>query len=170
MIDVAAVAQRMLSFVEGYFAEQGWDLPERRYIAAGSPSILAADDEHLAVALSAMHSGVTPRSLNQTGTPSHGARSMHVPRADFKLRLMRCVSVVDSRGYVPTASALNDDGLRLMADPGRLITALFAWQGAAASPPGIDTNPQVVIGDVEVIGPLGGLAGHAVQLTIGPVQ
>lgn len=168
MIDAAAVAQRMLTAVEGYFDAHSWDLPERRYLAAGSPTILAADDEHLAVALSAMHSGITPRSLNQTGVPSRGARSMHVPRADFKVRLMRCVSTIDDSGQPPTPDELTTDGLRLLADPGRLLTALFDWQNHDTQP--VFTNPEVVIGDVEVVGPMGGLAGHMVTVIIGPVQ
>lgn len=168
MIDAAAVAQRMLTAVEAYFDGQGWDLPERRYLAAGQPNILAADDEHLAVALSAMHSGITPRSLNQTGVPSKGSRSMHVPRADLKVRLMRCIATIDDSGEPPAPAELTADGLRLLADPGRLLTALFDWQLHDTQP--INTNPEVIIGDVEVVGPMGGLAGHMVSVTIGPVQ
>lgn len=168
MIDAAAVAQRMLTAIVDYFDDRSWDLPERRYLAAGSPNVLAADDEHLAVTLAAMYSGITPRSLNQTGVPSRGARSMHVPRADFKVRLMRCVATIDDSGEPPTPDQLTADGLRLLADPGRLMTALFAWQDHDTQP--VFTNPEVVIGDAEVIGPMGGLAGHMVTVTMGPVQ
>jgi hypothetical protein len=31
-------------------------------------------------------------------------------------------------------------------------------------------NPNVTIGSCEVIGPLGGMSGHSVSITIGPVQ
>jgi hypothetical protein len=167
-IDAAAVAQRMLNAVVGYFTAQDWDLPERQYLAAGSPTILAADDEHLAIGLAAMHSGITPRSLNSSGAPSKGARSIHVPRADFKVRLMRCVATIDDSGQPPEPEELTADGLRLLADPGRLLTALFHWHDTDAE--FTNTNPQVVVGDVDVIGPMGGLAGHAVSVTVGPVQ
>jgi hypothetical protein len=167
-IDAAGVAQRMLAGVVAFFDAQGWDLPERRYIAAGSPTILAADDEHIAVGLAAMHSGITPRSLNQTGAPSRGARSVHVPRADFTVRVMRCVATIDDDGQPPDPDELTADGLRLLADPGRLLTALFGWQDTDATLRAV--NPAVVVGDVDVIGPMGGLAGHAVKVTVGPVQ
>ena len=167
MIDAAAVGQRILSTIEATFDAQGWDLPARRYLSAGSPNILAVDDEHLAVALSAMHSGVTPRSLNSTGVTSRGVKSIHVPRADFGVRLMRCVATVDDNLQAPTTAQLNADGLKLLTDPGRLLTALFE---VADTDEMMKIGAILIVGDVQVIGPMGGLAGHTATLTVGPVQ
>lgn len=169
MIDASAVAQRMLTGIVDHFDAQGWDLPDRRYVAAGSPTIIAADDEHLAVCLAAMHSGVTPRSLNATGgVQGRGARSVHTPRADFGVRLMRCVSTIDDSGEPPSADELHADGVRLLTDPGRLLTALYTWLNNDFQ--AYNPSPMTVLGDVDVIGPMGGLAGHTVKVTIGPVQ
>lgn len=167
MIDVSAVAQRMLTAIEAHFDAQSWDLPERRYLAAGSPNILAADDEHLAVALSAMAAGTTGVA-GSVGQLSRAAGAQGPPRATITARLMRCVSTIDDSGEPPTAVELHADGLRLLADPGRLLTALFAWRLSELE--AFNPNPTVEIGNVEVIGPMGGLAGHAVPIVISPVQ
>jgi len=167
MIDVAAVAQRMLTGIIAHFDAQGWDLPQRRYVAAGSPTILAADDEHLAVALASMQSG-TGGGTAAVGNLSRAAGTQGPPRATVTARLMRCVSTIDDTGEPPTAGELHADGVRLLADPGRLLDALFAWRRAELE--AMNPNPLVEIGTVEVIGPMGGLAGHAVPIVMSPVQ
>lgn len=168
MIDVAAVAQRMLSALEEYFDERSWDLPARRYVAAGSHRVMAADDEHLAVALVSMSPGASDQGNRVGGSLSRAVGAVMPPRAVLVARIMRCVATVDSRGFVPEAETLNDDGLRLLADPGRMITALMAWREAERTT--LNANALTTIGSVEVIGPMGGLAGHAIEITIGPVQ
>lgn len=167
MIDVAGVAQRMLTALENHFDAQGWDLPERRYVAAGSPNIIAADDEHLAVALSQIASS-TGGTAGVTGYLSRAAGATGPPRATLTARLMRCVSTIDDSGEPPTVAELHADGVRLLADPGRLLTALFKWRETEVHP--LNPNAIVDIGNVEVIGPMGGLAGHAVPIQISPVQ
>jgi hypothetical protein len=164
-IDVAAVANRMLTAIVDYFTTRDWDLPERRYIAAGLPTMIADDDEHLAVCLSSMSSGVSQRATTSiSGVQARGARSMHVPRANFGVRVIRCISSDVS----PSAEELQADGERVLADPGRLLTALFHWvdtDNAAYA-----TNPMTTIGDVEPFGPMGGVAGHIIKVVVGPVQ
>lgn len=168
MINCAAVAQRMLTAVEDHFDTQGWDLPGRRYVAAGSHRLVAADDEHLAVCLVQMLPGISEQAGRSGSYLSRGVGAVSPPRAQYALRLMRCISTVDDAGDPPTAAELNDDGLRLMLDPGRLMTALFAWREVEIRPD--NPNPNVTIGNCEVIGPMGGMAGHSVEITIGPVQ
>lgn len=164
-IDVVAVATRMLTSISAYFDDRGWDLPARRYVAAGLPTMIADDDEHLAVCLSSLASGVTPRSLNATsGVQAKGAQSVHIPRANFGVRVIRCIT----GDVAPPVEDLQADGLRLLADPGHLLTALFHWQNNDAQP--YNLNPIVVLGDVEPFGPMGGVAGHIVKVTIAPVQ
>jgi hypothetical protein len=169
MIDVSAVAQRMLTAVVAHFDANAWDLPERRYLAAGSPNILAADDEHLAVALDGIASGATGVTGNRGfGTLSRAAGTQHPPRATLAARLMRCVPTIDDSGEPPTAVELHEAGERLLLDPGRLLDALFVWRETELAP--LNPNPQVDIGNVEVIGPMGGVAGYKVPITISPVQ
>lgn len=168
MINCAAVAGRMLTAIEDYFDSQGWDLPERRYVAAGSHRSIAADDEHIAICLSQMQPGLSDSGQRSGGYLSRGAGAVGPPRAEFAIRIMRCVSMVDDAGDPPTAAELHDDGMRLLLDPGRLMTALFNWRENEVRPD--NPNAQVTIGSCEVIGPLGGLAGHSIEIVIGPVQ
>lgn len=168
MINCAAVAERLLAAIESHFAEQGWDLPARRYVAAGSYRLIAADDEHLAVCLAAMQPGISDQGGRAGAYLSRASGAVGPPRAEYAVRIMRCVSTVDDVGDVPSAAELNDDGLRLLLDPGRLMTAMFAWRETELRAD--NPNPNVTIGNCEPIGPLGGLAGHSVMMTIGPVQ
>lgn len=164
-IDVVAVANRMLTSISGYFDAQGWDLPERRYVAAGLPTMIADDDEHLAVCLESMSSGVSQRATTSiSGVQAKGARSMHVPRANFGVRIIRCVS----SDTAPTMEDLQADGERVLADPGHLLTALFNWVDTDRT--AYNPNPMTTIGDVAPFGPMGGVAGHIVKVVVGPIQ
>jgi hypothetical protein len=158
----------MLDAIESHYGAEGWDLPERRYVAAGSHRMIAADDEHLAISLSQMTPGASDASQRSGGYLSRGAGAIGPPRAEFAVRLMRCVATLDDTGEPPSTAELHDDGLRLLMDPGRLMTALFAWRENELHP--ANANPNVTIGACEVIGPMGGLAGHSVMIVIGPVS
>ena len=125
---------------------------------------LAADGEHLAVAFAALHRGASAQSRGFSGSPAHGAGAAPLVRAEYVLRLLRCVAVVDDQGDAPATAQIHADGRRLLADPGRLLDALYAW--AAAEP----HNLTVDFGPIEPVGPEGGLAGHLVRVTISPVQ
>ena len=165
MIDVAAPALRLLDAVVDHFADHDWDLPPRRYIAAGQQAGIAADDEHLAVALAAVHRGAAENSRGGgSSSPAYGAGAAPLVRADYLLRLMRCVAVVDDDGTPPTAQQIHADGLRLLEDPGHMLAALYAWGEAEPH------NATVNFGPIEPVGPEGGLAGHLVRVTLAPVQ
>lgn len=164
MIDVAAPARRLLDAVVDHFADHDWDLPARRYIAAGQQAGIAADTEHLAVALATVQRGASENSRGGGGSPAHGAGAAPLVRAEYLLRLMRCVAVVDDDGTPPTAQQIHADGLRLLEDPGHMLAALYAW--AEAEP----HNATVNFGPIEPVGPEGGLAGHLVRVALAPVQ
>ncbi|MDN5919191.1 MAG: hypothetical protein L0I76_29545 [Pseudonocardia sp.] len=164
MIDAAAPAVRLLVAVVAHFDDHDWDLPERRYIAAGQQQTLAVDDEHLCVSLIGMTPGASDATTKGGGYPSKGASAAIVARAAYMLRLMRCVAVIDDDGCPPPAEQIHADGLRLLADPGRLLDAVYTW--AAAEP----HNLTVTIGQVDPVGPEGGMAGHLLAVTLAPVQ
>ena len=168
MIDALGPAQRMLDFVVAYFDTNGWDLPPRRYLTAGSPMVAAADDAHLLVGLDRMLPGASDATSRGGAALSRAAGSVIVPRADYVIRLMRCIAGVTDDGDIPSAPVLNADGQRLLRDPGRLLTAVMWWRETELE--ALNPNPNVTIGQVDVLGPMGGLAGHAVRVTIGPVQ
>jgi hypothetical protein len=163
VIDASAVAQRMLAGVVARFTEQGWDLPERCYVAPGSPNVVADDGDHLVVALESLGSGIGA-TTGGAGMLSRAAGSQGPPKATFGVRLMRCIDP----DVAPATESIHDDGVRLLLDPGRLLDALFVWRETELHPR--NPNPMVDIGQVEVIGPMGGLAGHMAKVVISPVQ
>lgn len=163
MIDVAAPAERILDAVIAHHTAHGWDLPAARYIAAGQVQALAADGEHLAIAFSTLQRGAAATSRGPA-SPGKGAGASPLVRADFMLRLLRCVAVVDDEGHAPPVAQIHADGLRLLQDPGRILDALYAW--AETEP----HNLTVDFGPVEPVGPEGGLAGHLCRVTLSPVQ
>ncbi|MDN5919086.1 MAG: hypothetical protein L0I76_28995 [Pseudonocardia sp.] len=164
MIDVAAPAVRILDAVVAHFEDRGWELPARRYVAVGAQHAIAVDDEHLIVSLVQMTPGASDTTARGGGYPARGASATMMPRATYMIRLMRCVATVDDDGHPPPAATLHADGLRLLADPGRLLDSVYAW--AEAEP----HNATVTLGQVDPEGPEGGLAGHMLAVTLAPVQ
>lgn len=168
MIDALAPAQRMFDGVIAYFDQQGWDLPPRRYLTAGDPATVAADDAHFLIGLDR----ILPGSSDVTGRGgallSKGVGAVAVPRAVYLVRLMWCISGLSGDAEIPSADTLNYDGQRLLRDPGRLLTALITWR--ENEPLSKSVNGLVTIGQVDTIGPAGYLAGCAVTVTLAPVQ
>lgn len=163
MIDAVAVAERMLAGLIAQFEAEDWDLPERCYIAPGSPNVVADDGEHLVVALESLATGAGAAG-GGAGILSRAAGTQGPPKAIFAARLMRCIDP----DVQPETASIHADGLRLLRDPGRLVHALYRWRETELE--ALNPNPMVDIGQVEVIGPMGGLAGHMAKITISPVQ
>lgn len=164
MIDVAAPAQRLLAAIAAHYADHDWDLPSRRYLAAGQQQVLAADGEHVCVTMGALHRGSTGGRSQGVGTSGKGAGAAPLPRVELILRIMRCVATIDDDGVPPTAAQITADALRVLEDPAQLVDALYAW--AASEPPHLTVD----FGPIEPIGPEGGLVGHFVPVVIAPVQ
>lgn len=162
-IDASALAQRMLAGVVAHFEAQDWELPERCYVAPGSPNVIADDGEHLVIALESLGTGAATAS-GGGGMLSRAAGAQGPPKAVFGARLMRCIDP----DVAPETASIHADGVRLLLDPGRLLDALFTWRESELHP--LNPNPMVDIGQVGVIGPMGGLAGHMAKVTISPVQ
>lgn len=163
MIDVAAPAQRLLAAVVDHFEANDWDLPPRRYLAPGQQQGIAVDDEHLCVAEVQLRRGAAENSRQQP-SPGKGVASATLASATYLLRLMRCVATIDDDGHPPTAAQITADGLRVMADSGQLLDAVYAW--AESEPHNLTVDP----GPVEPLGPEGGFAGHTIRITLAPVQ
>lgn len=165
-IDAGAVASRCLAAIVDHHKTRGWDLPERRYVAAGNPNEVASDDEHLAVMLDGLTPGATDASQRVGSVQSRGAHAVVIPRATFAIRLMRCIPVDDGYGP-PDPDELTASGLELLADVGRVLTSLYEWRRTET---GAGRNGAVTFGTVETLGPGGGHAGHLWYLTVSPVQ
>lgn len=164
VIDVAAPALRLLDAVVAHFAANGWDLPERRYVAHGAQHSMAVDDAHLLVSLVQVVPGPADNTERAGGLPGSGIGAIAMPRATLMLRLMRCVTTVDAKGRAPAAAKLHEDGLRLLADPGRMLSAIEAWLAAER------LQKTATWGEIEPQGPEGGISGHLAVVTISPIQ
>lgn len=164
MIDVVAPARRLLDHTIAHFEGRGWDLPERRYLAAGAQHSIAVDDEHLMVSLIQINPGPSDAGGTAGGAPSTGIAAFIPPRASLMLRLMRCVPTVDGKGRAPAVEKLHEAGARLLADPGRLLDAVASW--LAAEP----MQKNATWGQVDPQGPEGGYAGHIVTVTLSTIQ
>ena len=164
-INLGALARRCLDAVVAHHDEHGWHLPERRYLAAGEPTAVAADDEHLAVMVEKMLPGVSPNSQRQT-VQSKGAGAVLLPRVTLVIRLMRCIPVADEHG-APPAEEIDEGSTALFTDVGRVLSSLYAW---CRSEDGPMLNAQVSFGEVMSLGPAGGYAGFMYPLEVGPVQ
>lgn len=168
MIDALAPGQRMLDALVGHFTDRGWDLPARRYLSAGNPLNVAADDEHLMIGLDRLIPGSTDVSPRAGGWPSRGIGSVSIPRANYLVRLMWCVTGSNEDALIPAAEHLHADAQRLLRDPGRLLDALYTWR--EQEPLATSPNALVTIGQIDTVGPTGYLAGCAATVTIAPVQ
>lgn len=166
MIDAAAPAQRLLDAVVAFYENHDFELPGRRYLAAGQQSGVAVDDEHLCVALAALNQGAA-QNARGGGGPAYGAGATLI-RAEYLLRLMRCVAVgdlaEDGTVLLPTAAQITADAKNVMADAGQLMAAAIAWADAEPH------NATVQFGPVEPHGPEGGFAGHSIRVTLSPAQ
>lgn len=167
MIDAAAVAERCLTALVAEHQANDWPLPRECYVAGGSPNEVAVDGEHLAVMLDGLVPGATDASSRAGAIQSRGFRGMGIPRATLVVRLMRCVPVVNDRGRHPSVQEKHESGLALLGDVGRVYTALVRWRDAEN---GSSFNGPVTVGQVESIGPGGGLAGHLWFVTVAPVS
>lgn len=167
-MDSQAPAQRMLDAVVAYFTTQGWDLPPRCYLTAGDPMAAAADDAHLLVGLDRILPGASDVTARGGALLSKGLGSVNMNRAVYLVRLMWCIAVPSDDGDIPSAATLNADGVRLLRDPGRLLTALIDWR--ENEPLTASGNGLVTIGQVDTLGPGGGMAGCTATVTISPIQ
>lgn len=172
-LDLSTVPNALLIAVVDYFTANGVELPERRYVTAGDPNLVAWDCEQLVICLADLGWG---RATDATQlSPSFGkSASVNAMRhATYAVILVRCTPHIGDDAQPPSAEVLNAAGVGLMADAGLLSQALvnFVAFRNAAVPPGV----SVQAGAVQMIGPFGGLVGctgglmiTAGQLTDGP--
>ena len=156
-LDLSTLPQAILVAVQGYFAANGVDLPTRQYITAGDPNLVAWDCEQLVVCLADLGWG---RAADATQlSPSFGkTASVNAMRhATYSVLLTRCVPGITDGGDVPENDQLTQSGLAVMTDAGLLSQCLVnfvAFHNAAMS-----TGANVQAGQVQMIGPSGGLVG-----------
>lgn len=159
-IELIAVAQGILAAVVAYFTANGVPLPDRQYVAAGSPQVIAWDCSQLVVCLADIGWG---RSVDATQlSPSFGkVASINAMRhATFAVQLVRPVPVVQDGAeapLLPSIQAMADAGQAYLVDAGLLSQALVNFVSFPNTVLPVGCNVQA--GAVQPIGPEGGLVG-----------
>lgn len=161
VLDPAVPAARLLAAVEAHYAAHQVALPERRYLLAGNAAGAAWDDEQVTVSLNAVQPGPAPNS-QRTNLPGH-AVGVVLPRGVFEIRILRCWPTVDDDGQAPPADAITAAAVATMRDAGLILGALHAYAAADRG------NGTMTVGEIQPLGPLGGLAGYAVVITLSPI-
>ena len=163
MIDPVAPAQRLMLAVEDHFGAAGVALPERRYLLAGNAAGAAWDDEQVTVSLNGVWPGPSAAQQSAQATAAHQAGTV-LPRAVYEIRILRCWPTVDDSGEPPTPEAITQASMVLMRDAGLILTALYAYAAADRG------NGTMSVGEIQPLGPDGGLCGYAVVITLSPVE
>lgn len=160
-LDPSVPAARLMATVEAEYADRGVELPERRYLLAGNAAGAAWDDEQVTVSLNAVQPGPSP-STRRTSMPASGVGTV-LPRAVFEVRILRCWPTVDESGDAPSPEVITDATVRVMRDAGLIQAALQRYAAQDR------TNATMTVGEIQPLGPSGGLVGYAVVITLSPI-
>lgn len=166
-IYVAELAEKVLAVVEAHFAAAGVPLPDRRYLAAGNPSLVAWDCEQLVVGLSGIGWGAAPDAAPISVKPSAHMSVAGVRHAVLSIQLVRCTPTVSdadaemSKPY-PDAEEIHAAGIAFMKDAGLISQAMVEMVSRLQQ--GLDRSGIAQAGVVNTLGPEGGY--HAVEATL----
>lgn len=156
---VVDVGQALLDSVTDRLVLAGIEVPERRLLVAGLP---AFDCEQLTVHLQT--TGTVqgdPNASLQTAVGPHAAFAMRAWQ--FVVSLVRCVYVPDDPENINDA-ALQADGERSMRDAHCLPLAVVEARDLGM----IAGCRNVIVGDVVVEEPSGGMIGITMSVAIAP--
>jgi hypothetical protein len=169
-VDVDGVAASLLTqFAEGLGAldTPTWPMPvpQRQYVA---PGLLAWDGPGLCVTLGTAADQGVPGMPNSQSTPSVHALEF---AATFYVQLTREVVSLDPEGttadsMIPSAEALNDEGLQAMRDAVALKKVAVSIKKSGGV---VLTTEGFIIGPVTTLGPQGNLAAVRIQVQVGPL-
>lgn len=164
-LDIAAIADLLLTRIEEHFAAADTDLPERRILAPGSPSEIAWDAPMVAITMASIGLGATPGGAGSGPLRvGPGVSAMGLRHAVYSVTLTRCEPPPTGNGTrPPSAAVLRAAALGLMRDAGLLSQALVNFCTEVAS--GLPNGSLVQAGSVETAGPSGGHVGVIGTLT-----
>lgn len=166
-IYVAELGLKVLKTVEEHFAAAEVSLPDRRYLAAGNPSLVAWDCEQLVVGLSGIGWGAAPDTAPISVKPSAHMSVAGVRHAVFSIQLVRCTPTVSDEEAemntpYPAAEEIHAAGVAFMRDAGLISQALVEMVSRLQQ--GLDRSGIAQAGVVNTLGPEGG--HHAVEATL----
>lgn len=159
----AELARKFLDGVVDHFAAAGVDLPDRRFLAAGNPQLIAWDCEQLFVALTGLGIGPAPDAPVQSPRAGGPVGVFNVRHAIFSIQLVRCTPTTgDTNDPFPAAEAIDAAGERSINDAGLLSDAIV--QMCSQLQRELGRNHSVQAGLTSSLGPEGGF--HANEATV----
>ncbi len=163
LTDLAALATKALTAMSGYLAAllepYGLSVPEAQYVGAGD---IAWDCEALVVYLGTI----------QPGAPGIGRSTSEYPdvmnfSVTLYVELLRDVATLGFEGIgaadVPDTEELNADGLTELTDAACLVKAAMNMRSNHDL---VARSTDLVVGQVTVIGPQGGLVSTRLELVV----
>lgn len=160
----ADLARKFLNGVVDHFAAAGVELPDRRFLAAGNPQLIAWDCEQLFVALTGIGIGPAPDAPVQSPRTGGPVGAFNVRHAIFSIQLVRCTPTVgeNSSDPYPPATAIDAAGEQSINDAGLLSDAVVRMCSQLQQELG--RNHSVQAGLTSSLGPEGGF--HANEATV----
>lgn len=167
-LTIRAMAESILAAVQEHYAatDPAVALPERQYVAPGSPDQIAWDCEQLVVSVAGVGWGQAP-SAGQSPSPKIGTQvsATAVRHVIFDVSLVRCTpSEGDPDTGLPDAADIHAAGLAYMTDMGLVSQALVV--ACASVRTGLDRSDLVEPGAVNPAGPSGGYHGMSAQIAV----
>lgn len=145
---IGDLAEALLSTVTDALVAAGRPVG-RAYVSHGAPAWDACTEDQVTVHLS-------PLTARSSGS---GRQQQTQLQAGFVVQAVRCVPVPSDDGVPPTAEALGDSARGLIDDLARLVYAVLEGDVFASC-------DSVTYGQVNPLGPLGGVAGWTFPLTV----
>jgi hypothetical protein len=156
-------ASGLLFALVDYFAAAGVALPERRYVAPGTPGLIAWDCEQVVISLSQVGLGAAEDYAMRT--PQMGSPAgLLVRYASWSIQLVRCTPTQDDEGNPPPAEDIAAAGLASLVDVGLL--SQFVTNTGENPPFWADGPGNVRGGAVVPIGPAGNYHGYEATVTL----
>jgi hypothetical protein len=165
LADLPGSAQALLDAFEAQLTAQGVDLPtdpatgvRQVYIAPGIGSLFAWDQPCLSLVFDSVQQGV-PGAPDASNLNTWALTFS----ATFNIVLLRDVSTLNDTSLLPTPANIAADAAVTMTDA---VSPLEAATAIKESPPDFDGRQlPLVIHQVMSVGPEGGIAGNALQIT-----
>lgn len=151
---VDLLAEKILQQVVDHFQASGVQLPARRIIAPGDPTVVAWDCEQLTVSMVGIGWGISEESFVPNMQAAGNAVAMSSRHIVYAIELVRCSPGSDQRDGSVDMATLNAAGLSFMRDCGLLSQAMVTMVSRLKQelPRGTVARPGIV----DPKGPSGG--------------
>lgn len=165
LIALGDVAQALLDTLIAAAADEGIDLPERRFVTAGAAGGEAWDGEQVTVGLQQLVPANASKLGVVTGQGTQTSRgALPMTAAALRIEIVRCHPTMGDDGSPPLAEDEQAAGVAALRDAAllhELRNRAIADAALTGGEPG-----DILPGPITPAGPEGGLAGMSLLLTV----